>query len=239
MSHTTTHTLRILLQSCVVAITFISPGWAQVQQGLPTQIKPDYRFSSPDPRDSKSSSGKPLETDSLGRPIRSINEPKSYDKGTNNKNDPKDFKKSNDRTKKDFGPKDDFSSGVRCFNCGTIISVTESRKKAKPVWMSTTDPNEATSSEQAARNAEKNAERNPERLESKSSDQFQKSSSSPVKLNGTLAKPNSEFTLQRKLGFETVVKMEDGTMKTVVTALQPAYNIGAKVRVIGNSLSPR
>jgi hypothetical protein len=243
MRNTTQPHLRILLQSFAFAAAFSSSAWAQVQQGLPTQIKPDYRFSNPDPRDAKTSNGKSVETDSLGRPIKSMNDPKRGDKASSNKNDPKDFKKNNDRTKKDFGPKDDFSSGVRCFNCGIIVSVTESRKKAKPVWMSTTDPNDATSSEQAAKNAEKNVERNvernPDRAETKSSDQFQKSSSSPVKLNGTLARPNSEFTLQRKLGFETVIKMEDGTMKTVVTALQPAYNIGAKVRVIGNSLSPR
>jgi hypothetical protein len=170
-----------------------------------------------------------LEKDTFGRPIKNVNDPTK---------DNKENKENKDSTgKKDPKNliKEDFSSGVRCFNCGTIISVTESRKKAKPVWMSTTDPTDATNSEQAA----KNAERNVERLESRSSEEFQKSSSNSVKMGGTLANPNTELTLQRKLGFETLVKMDDGSLKTVVTALQPAYNIGAKVRVIGNSLNPR
>jgi hypothetical protein len=231
--------LNIVLQSCALIATLSSPAWAQVQQGLPAQVKPDYRFSNPDSQDSKSSNSRTKDRDAFGYPIKDGTSPKQEDKNSYGKKDQKDLKKNADGTKKDNSLKDDLASGVRCFNCGTIVSVIESRKKAKPVWMSTTDTNDATNSEQAAKNAERIAERSPEKHESKSSDEFQKSSSSPVKMSGTLAKPNAEFTLQRKLGFETLVKMDDGSMKTVVTALQPAYNIGAKVRVIGNSLSPR
>jgi hypothetical protein len=219
MSFSAKQLLGVLIQSCTLVVALASNGWAQVQQGMPVQVKPDFRFSNPD---SQNPNNQPIEKDTAGRPIKSVN-------------DPKDLKKNADSSKKNNALKDEFSSGVRCFNCGTIISVTESRKKAKPVWMSTTDPTDATNSEQAA----KNAERNVERIESKSSEEFQKSSSNPVKMSGTLTKPNTEISLQRKLGFETLVKMDDGSIKTVVTALQPAYNIGAKVRVIGNSLNPR
>jgi hypothetical protein len=208
--------LLVFLWAMVLIGTLCSSAMAQVQQGLPTQVKPDLK-------------------DTFGRPIKNVNDPKKDDKNSTDKKDSKDLKKNSDSGKKDNSFKEDFSSGARCFNCGTIISVTESRKKAKPVWMSTTDPTDATNSEQAA----KNAERNVERIESRSNEEFQKSSSNPVKMSGTLTKPNTEITLQRKLGFETIVKMDDGSIKTVVTALQPAYNIGAKVKVIGNSLNPR
>ena len=223
MSFSAKQWLGVLFQSCTLVITLASNGWAQVQQGLPAQVKPDFRFSNPD---LQNPNNQPIEKDNFGRPIKSVT-------------DPKDLKKNADSSKKNNALKDEFSSGVRCFNCGTIVSVIESRKKAKPVWMSTTDPNDATSSEQAAKNAERIAEKNSEKHESKSSDEFQKYSSNPVKMSGTLAKPSTEMTLQRKLGFETIVKMDDGSIKTVVTALPPAYNIGAKVRVIGNSLNPR
>ncbi len=230
--------LTILLQLCTLVISLTSVGWAQVQQGQPTQVKPDYRFTNPASQSSTSSNNRPIEKDTFGRPIKNVNDAKKDDKNSTSKKDPKDpkdLKKNTDNAKKDSTNRDDFSSGVRCYNCGTIMSVTESRKKAKPVWMSTTDPTDATNSEQAA----KNAERNVERIESRSSEEFQKSSSNQVKMSGTLTKPNTEITLQRKLGFETIVKMDDGSIKTVVTALQPAYNIGAKVRVVGNSLNPR
>jgi hypothetical protein len=212
--------LTPLIPSCLFIVALPTIGWAQAQQGLPGSTNPNNRA---------------IEKDTFGRPIKNANDPKKDDKNSAAKKDPKELKKNTDSSKKDSSIKEDFSTGVRCYNCGTIISVTESRKKAKPVWMSTTDPTDPTNAEQAA----KNAERNVERMESRSSDEFQKSSSNQVKMAGTLSKPNTEFSLQRKLGFETIVKMDDGSIKTVVTALQPAYNIGAKVRVIGNSLNPR
>jgi hypothetical protein len=230
--------LSVVLHTyCTIAL-ITTPARAQVQQGLPTQLKPDYRFPNPNVQDSKNSSKPAIEKDTFGRPINNPKDPKDLkkdDKNTTIKKDPKDLKKNTEGAKKENSFKDDFSTGVRCFNCGTIISVTESRKKAKPIWMTTTDPTDATTPEQAA----KNAERNIERMESRSTEEFQKSANSSVKMNGTLTKPNTDITLQRKLGFETIVKMDDGSIKTVVTALQPAYNIGAKVRVIGNSLNPR
>jgi hypothetical protein len=210
MSFSTKQFLTTLIPLCVTTAALPIVGWAQVQQGLPTSTNPNTNANN-----------RTVEKDTFGRPIKSANDPKKDDK--------------NSAAKKDSSIKEDFSTGVRCYNCGTIISVTESRKKAKPVWMSTTDPADPTNAEQAA----KNAERNVERMESRSSEEFQKSSSNQVKMGGTLSKPNTEFSLQRKLGFETIVKMDDGSIKTVVTALQPAYNIGAKVRVIGNSLNPR
>lgn len=212
--------LIVVLRSLIFLGALNSSALAQLQQGSPTQINPNNRL---------------VEKDSFGRPIKNVNDPKKDDKNSSVKKDPKDLKKNTDPGKKQDSLKEDFSSGVRCFNCGTILSVTESRKKTKPVWMSTTDPTDPTNAEQAS----KNAERNAERIESRSSEEFQKSSSNQVKMGGTLTRPNTEVTLQRKLGFETIVKMDDGTIKTVVTALQPAYNIGAKVRVIGNTLNPR
>jgi hypothetical protein len=259
-------TFSIFGISLSLGIVAVNSVHAQVQQGLPPLIKPDYSFSNPDIRKAEDKS---IERDAYGKPIKSNKESKNGlngASGTNNTNGQSDLNKrdqksassfdrkdpknsqasSNDSNKKSNGNNKDndnktakdadknkpFSEvGVRCFNCGTIIAVTESRKKAKPIWMSTSDPNEASSSEQSARNVEK--------TDNKPSDEFQKSSSSPVAVSGSLSRPNTGITLQRKLGFDTTIRMEDGTLKTVVTALQPAYNVGAKVRVIGNSLSPR
>jgi hypothetical protein len=204
---------KTLLASFALTITVTSI--AHAQQGQPTQLKP-------------------VERETFNKPIKS---PSDLKKEAN------DLKKSSDANKKTNGLQDDLATGSRCFNCGTIISITDAKKKAKPIWMTTTDPNESSNSEQAAKNAEKISERNTEnvsdRSDKKLSDEFQKSANKPVSMGGTLANPNTGVTLQRKLGYETVVKMDDGTTKTIVTALQPAYNIGAKVRVIGNSLSPR
>jgi hypothetical protein len=253
-----------------LSVMVVTTVRAQVQQGLPPLIKPDYSFSNPDIRKAEDKS---IERDAYGKPIKSNKGSKNGPDGasgsnsTNNPNNQNDLskkdqknssgfdindaknsqnssnnsiKKSNGNNNKDNDNKNAKDAdknkplsevGVRCFNCGTIIAVTESRKKAKPIWMSSSDPNDASSSEQSARNVEK--------ADNKPSDEFQKSSSNPVAVSGSLSRPNTGITLQRKLGFDTTVRMEDGTLKTVVSALQPAYNVGAKVRVIGNSLSPR
>jgi hypothetical protein len=282
MSHQRSGNLLCKFRSSIGIVTAISilsyelgamnPVHAQVQQGLPPLIKPDYSFSNPDVRKAEDKS---IERDAYGRPVKSNNGSKNGREETLGTNSTNDLNGHNNLSKKDqkntssYDNKDTKNNqnasinsnkksngnnnnnkdndnknakdtdknkplsevGVRCFNCGTIIAVTESRKRAKPIWMSSSDPNEASASEQSAKNVEK--------ADNKPSDEFQKSSSNPVAVSGSLSRPNTGITLQRKLGFETTVRMEDGTLKTIVTALQPAYNVGAKVRVIGNSLSPR
>jgi hypothetical protein len=200
-----------------IAMAFHGHAIGQVQQGLPSQTKPDFSFSTSD--DLKREAAQKRGATDPRMPVDPLKPQTTELKRL------KDLNKNKDPQNKNL------ASSTSCFNCGTIISVTESRKKAKPVWMSTTDTNDATNSEQAAKVAEKN--------DNKTSDEFQKSTTGPLPMRGTLSKPDTGITLQRKLGFETLVKMDDGTMKTVTSALQPAYNIGAKVRVIGNSLSPK
>jgi hypothetical protein len=214
----------IWLLSVAIALAFHGHAIGQVQQGLPSQTKPDFSFSTSDD----------LKRDALQK--RGINDPKDPKTPVDPlKPQTTELKRLKDLNKNKDAQNKSSASSTSCFNCGTIISVTESRKKAKPVWMSTTDTNDATNSEQAAKNAEKTAEKN----DNKTSDEFLKSTTGAVSMRGTLSKPDTGITLQRKLGFETLIKMDDGTMKTVTSALQPAYNIGAKVRVIGNSLSPK
>jgi hypothetical protein len=249
---TVNHRLSVIVTIATLHIVLANSVSAQVQQGLPPLVRPDYSFSKPDLRKAEDKS---IERDAYGKPVKSPNDLKneaaninkngqsglkdvSNAKDTSNAKDSKNLDKQSNKSTKDADNKKDSDKnkplsevGVRCYNCGTIIAVTEARKKAKPIWMSTSDPNEGATSEQSARNVEK--------ADNKPSDEFQKSSSSPVAVGSAISRPNTGITLQRKLGFETIVRMEDGTLKTVVTSLQPAYNVGAKVRVVGNSLSPR
>jgi hypothetical protein len=123
-----------------------------------------------------------------------------------------------------------------CANCGTILSVTESRKKAKPIWMTSTDPNDPSNQDEKLDSqgnpVARRADDVPVRVQ-------QKATQNQVVLGGTLSKPETGITLQRRQGFEVLVQMEDGSNKLILMNMRPAYNIGAKVRVLGNSLLPR
>ncbi len=130
------------------------------------------------------------------------------------------------------------AGAASCWNCGTLMSVTDSRTKAKPVWMNSTNPSDVTeSSAQAAEKlADKAGDRPPEKAPEKIPD---KAKAGPLVAGGNLSRPDSIGGLHRRLGFEAAVLMDDGSTKTLVLSMRPAYNIGAKVKVVGNSLMPR
>jgi hypothetical protein len=121
-----------------------------------------------------------------------------------------------------------------CWNCGTLMSVIDSRTKAKPVWMNSTNPSDVT--ESSAQAAEKLADKAGDRPPEKAAD---KAKAGPLVAGGNLSRPDSIGGLHRRLGFEAAVLMDDGSTKTLVLSMRPAYNIGAKVKVVGNSLMPR
>jgi hypothetical protein len=122
------------------------------------------------------------------------------------------------------------SSSASCWNCGTLISVADSRVKAKPVWMNSTNPSDAT--ETSSQTTEKLGDKAPEKAPDKPK-------AGPLVAGGNIAKPDSIGGLHRRLGFDVTVLMDDGTSKVLVLSMRPAYNIGAKVKVVGNSLMPR
>jgi hypothetical protein len=125
-----------------------------------------------------------------------------------------------------------------CWNCGTLMSVTDSRTKAKPVWMNSTNPSDVT--ESSAQAAEKLADKAGDRPLEKAPEKIpDKAKAGPLVAGGNLSRPDSIGGLHRRLGFEAAVLMDDGSTKTLVLSMRPAYNIGAKVKVVGNSLMPR
>jgi hypothetical protein len=126
------------------------------------------------------------------------------------------------------------AGSASCWNCGTLMSVTDSRTKAKPVWMNSTNPSDVT--ESSAQAAEKLADKAGDRPPEKAPD---KAKAGPLVAGGNLSRPDSIGGLHRRLGFEAAVLMDDGSTKTLVLSMRPAYNIGAKVKVVGNSLMPR
>jgi hypothetical protein len=133
-------------------------------------------------------------------------------------------------TKKVPSPASAGAALASCWNCGTLISVTDSRVKAKPVWMNSTNPSDVT--EASSQTTEKIGDRAPEKAPDKSK-------AGPTVAGGNIAKPDSIGGLHRRLGFDVTVLMDDGTSKVLVLSMRPAYNIGAKVKVVGNSLMPR
>jgi hypothetical protein len=97
------------------------------------------------------------------------------------------------------------STLATCWNCGTLMSVTDSRTKAKSAWLNATNPSDTTQA--SAQAADKLGDKAPD----KTSDNPK---AGPAVAGGNISRPDA-------------------------ISIRPAYNIGAKVKVVGNSLMPR
>jgi hypothetical protein len=204
---------RHLYQSLIIsaAICAVAPSISQAQDGSSPSALPSQRANPrPDPR--------------IDPRLDPRLDPRFDPKPELNR----DAKVKSEKAKKTT-PGEPFTG---CLNCATILSIVESRKKAKPLWMTTSDPNDPSNQNEKSNNVDK----------TKPENKFEDNSTKPGKkqftMGGTLSNPETGIVLQRRQGFEVNLLMDDGSKKQLLLNLRPAYNIGAKVKVIGNSLMP-
>jgi hypothetical protein len=207
--------VKVSFMAAIFCSSIANVATAQVQQGLPSL-----------PPLQQAPSNNPPPASTLGQSADSqLQKQIEMRRDANEAKDARNLRKST-------GP----LSTSNCTNCGTLLSVTESRKKAKPIWMTSTDPNDPSNQDEKLDGKGNPIARRADDVPIRTQ---QKATQNQVVLGGTLSKPETGISLQRRQGFEVLVQMEDGSNKLILMNMRPAYNIGAKVRVLGNSLLPR
>lgn len=116
------------------------------------------------------------------------------------------------------------ASNLGCINCATILQVRTVRMKPSPSWMLNSDA------------------RNPETANSQNSDLPSHGQGTSIGTSGNRSIIDAEGNLATQFGkrrYEVTLMMDSGLTRKIHLDMMPGYNLGSKVRVIGNRLLPR
>jgi hypothetical protein len=114
------------------------------------------------------------------------------------------------------------ASGSACPNCATILQVRSMRAKATPSWMLSSDA------------------QTPESSNSQNSERPTRGQGTSIGTGGnrSLVNPDGAGAQFGKRVYEVTLMMDSGLTRKIQLDLMPAYNLGSRVRVMGNRLSP-
>ena len=116
------------------------------------------------------------------------------------------------------------AGNLGCINCATILQVRTVRMKPNPSWMLNSDA------------------RAPETANSQNSDLPSHGQGTSIGTSGNRSIIDAEGNLSTQFGkrmYEVTLMMDSGLTRKIHLDMMPGYNLGSKVRVMGNRLLPR
>jgi hypothetical protein len=115
------------------------------------------------------------------------------------------------------------AASLGCINCATILQVRTVRMKHTPSWMLNTDA------------------RAPETANSQNTDLPNRGQGSSIGTTGnrSIINPDGAGAQFGKRMYEVTLMMDSGLTRKIHLDMMPGFNLGSKVRVMGNRLSPR
>jgi hypothetical protein len=111
-----------------------------------------------------------------------------------------------------------------CINCATILQVRTVRMKPSPSWMLNSDA------------------RAPETANSQNSELPSHGQGTSIGTSGNRSMIDPDGNLATQFGkrmYEVTLMMDSGLTRKIHLDMMPGYNLGSKVRVMGNRLLPR